>query len=308
MKRLTVMMIAAMLCLAGCGSVGTDNGSEAASAENSAASAAESISEESESAAEESEPDIDEELTCTMTVNTTYSGWGEGGQDLGSGSFSNSFEVKAGDVFLENFGGEWYSGKKTILGDVKKESEYDSVIAEITEVTADSVTVKLNEGEVTLKRGESIDVDSMFMVCDGTNYHHSIVFGDDTSGSPDDSEPVAESTGSCTLAVDTTYGGTGIAGQDLGSGEFITEFKVKAGDAFIEEFDGHWTPVQRNAENADRIIAQVVSVTSDSVTVLLADGEKTLKYDSSENVRSSFVVCDGINYSHKITFSGYEAD
>ena len=56
---------------------------------------------------------------CTMTVLSSYSGTGIDGQDLGSGSFSETFSVSAGDVFYEDYNGHWkrenINGNENIL-------------------------------------------------------------------------------------------------------------------------------------------------------------------------------------------------
>ncbi|MBQ5332575.1 MAG: hypothetical protein J6K92_04875 [Oscillospiraceae bacterium] len=108
----------------------------------------------------------------------------------------------------------------------------------------------------------------------------------------------------CTLTVYTSYGGCGIDGQDLGSGSFSEDFRVVGGECFYEDFDGHWT-LDPKGMSDDSVIARIVKVEADGVTVQVGGEERTLAYSSECKVASMYVVCDGINYDHKIRFSGY---
>ena len=159
-KTALLTAVSIMILFSGCGSV-IDSESSVTSSQDSNVSAADK-----------------ENTACAMEVYTTYSGWGGDGNVPGSGSFDYSFEINKGDVFLEDGAGHWYKCKKSILGKIKKEHEYDEVIAEIKEITADGVTVKLHDGEKTVNYGNKLDVDSIFVLCGGTNYQHSITFTD----------------------------------------------------------------------------------------------------------------------------------
>ena len=110
---------------------------------------------------------------------------------------------------------------------------------------------------------------------------------------------------SCTLVVSTSYGGSGIDGQDLGSGSFKEVFEVSGGDVFYEDFDGHWTLDSKNMYE-ESLIMKIVKVEENGVTVQNGNEEIVISYSVERKVDSTFVVCDGINYSHKIRFSGYK--
>ncbi len=109
---------------------------------------------------------------------------------------------------------------------------------------------------------------------------------------------------SCTMVVSTSYGGCGIDGQKLGSGSFKEIIEVSAGDVFYEDFDGHWTLDPKNMSE-DSLIMKIVKVEEKGVTVQKGNEETMILYSVECKVDSTFVVCDGINYVHKIRFSGY---
>ena len=174
-KGIFIVSVLAAAVLCGCGSV--DDNSSSAQESSAAESVAESEAESTaESSAEESEPEAD--IAAVMTVETSYGGSGIDGQPLGSGDFSEDYEIKAGDVFCETGGGHWYKAKKSFLGKLEKESEYDEVIAEILEVKADGVKVRLGDTEKTLHYGSKQNVSSTFVVCDGINYSHVMTFAE----------------------------------------------------------------------------------------------------------------------------------
>ena len=109
------------------------------------------------------------------------------------------------------------------------------------------------------------------------------------------------------LKLHTTYGGYGVMGQDLGSGEFDTEFFTVEGDAFYEIMGGHWC---QNNRMSSMLLMKVEKITEDTVTVSVFskyDGiitEKTLNIGESyaDAVRSHNIVFDGINYDYEICF------
>lgn len=105
---------------------------------------------------------------CTMTVVTSYGGCGIDGQDLGSGTFKESFTVSGGDIFYEEFGGHWTTDKKGM-------SEED-IIATIDKVEKDGVTVRCGDDTVKLPYLSEKNIPSNFVVCDGTNYDYRITF------------------------------------------------------------------------------------------------------------------------------------
>ncbi len=111
----------------------------------------------------------------------------------------------------------------------------------------------------------------------------------------------------CTLTVETSYSGFGVMGQPLGSGAFTQTFDVTEGDLFYEYMDGTWHP----NDGARTPILRVERITEDGVLFTAhyrgEDQQSELAYDAEElyPVSSTFVVYDGINYSHGIRFGGY---
>jgi hypothetical protein len=106
----------------------------------------------------------------------------------------------------------------------------------------------------------------------------------------------------CTLSVVSSYSGHGEDGQDLGSGSFTNMFTVSAGDEFYEWNDGQWNRKNNKNYNAE-IIILITKIDDNGVTILI-DGEKTiLAYNSTQNIKSRYVVCDGWNYEYGICFT-----
>lgn len=107
-------------------------------------------------------------LSCTLNVVVTYSGYGEAGQDLGSGTFTDTFTVCAGDVFYEWFDGHWN----------RKNQKYNNaeIIISVKEINEDGVIVNIDEEEITLEYNTSMDMKSRYVVADGQNYEYSICF------------------------------------------------------------------------------------------------------------------------------------
>lgn len=116
----------------------------------------------------------------------------------------------------------------------------------------------------------------------------------------------------CTLEVRTTYGGFGVAGQDLGHGEFTESFTVAVGDVFGESMNGH---LLKNDMTRSGAVLQVEAITPEGVRFSTRyseerptdSGEYELPYDAEAlfEMHSSYTVYDGINYSYGIRFSGY---
>ena len=107
------------------------------------------------------------------------------------------------------------------------------------------------------------------------------------------------------LKLHTSYGGYGVAGRDLGSGSFDTEFYVIEGDTFYERSNGHWF---RNVRMSSKQLMKIEKIEAETVTVSViseregAGGEETLTIGESYAVPSRYVVYDGINYSYEICF------
>ena len=116
----------------------------------------------------------------------------------------------------------------------------------------------------------------------------------------------------CTLTVKTSYGGYGVAGQDLGSGSFENTYTVRSGDIFYEDFNGKLMQNAMLFQSEDEIpVLRIVEVTDQCVRVLggFPDEQKVIEvpYDEpqEELAYSIHIVYDGINYSYELTFSDY---
>ena len=105
---------------------------------------------------------------CTLTVVTYYSGWGIDGQDLGSGTFVDTFTVSDGDEFYEWYNGHWH--------EENQKNDNAEIVLSVKKVNEDSVTVQINGQEKVLKYDTIEKVNSTFVVFDGTNFCHSICF------------------------------------------------------------------------------------------------------------------------------------
>ena len=107
-----------------------------------------------------------------MTVITNYGGHGYSGQDLGSGSFTETFTVSQGDVIYETDDGHW-------LINAKAPYSYIGKIATIADFDEEQITFTYgNSAASTLGYGESIAVPSTFYIADGINYDYVISFSD----------------------------------------------------------------------------------------------------------------------------------
>ncbi len=110
------------------------------------------------------------------------------------------------------------------------------------------------------------------------------------------------------LIVNTSYGGFGVAGQDLGHGNFETEFRVTEGDRFYEDSQGHWYQNVRY-KGINQPILTVEKIENGVITVSSANDDKTVKkelklYEETESFPySQHVVFDGINYTYSICFT-----
>lgn len=111
-----------------------------------------------------------EKSSCTINVISSYGGFGEGGQDLGSGSFSDSFTVSVGDKLYEDFNGHWKRESK---------NKNEAIIITIEEITDNGVTIKNDDEEITMQYDCPQKIRSRYMVDDGLNYGYSISFSQD---------------------------------------------------------------------------------------------------------------------------------
>lgn len=110
---------------------------------------------------------------CTLSVISSYGGYGIDGHDLGSGSFTESITVYGGDKLYEWDNGHWRSEKQP-------QYSFDpEAIISIIEITDSGVKIKVNGEETTLAYSTEKAVDSMYVVDDGLNYSYRIFFKKD---------------------------------------------------------------------------------------------------------------------------------
>ena len=113
--------------------------------------------------------------------------------------------------------------------------------------------------------------------------------------------------GGLQLRVHTVYGGYGVAGQDLGHGEYDTDFFVLEGDTFYESYGGDWF---QNQSDQGLMILRVEKIEEDTVTVSVLSSKDGSREEKTLNIgelysgvpRSRHIVYDGINYSYDICF------
>ena len=107
---------------------------------------------------------------CKMTVNTTYGGTDENGNELESGTFSDDFEIKGGDIFFEDPDGHWYLPEVNDKGEFILKSDFDVPIIEIKAVGGSSASINLVD---TVNYGDTRDVASNIASSDLT---HKVTF------------------------------------------------------------------------------------------------------------------------------------
>ncbi len=112
-------------------------------------------------------------VSCTLTVVSEYSGYGVDGQNLGSGSFTETFSVSQGDALHEDISGHW-----------SKDAENNAEpLLTLKTIDEDSVTFTCGIQEITLQYGASQTVPSQHIVYDGRNFTYTVSFAQAT---PDD--------------------------------------------------------------------------------------------------------------------------
>lgn len=111
--------------------------------------------------------DTNDPLSCTLTVSSSYSGYGIDGQNLGSGTFTDTFTVSAGDEFYEDFYGHWTTENK---------NNDKELIITIIEITDNEVTFINDEKEITIQYNCLQPINSKYLVYDGQNFEYNISF------------------------------------------------------------------------------------------------------------------------------------
>lgn len=116
------------------------------------------------------EPDKKVIPSCTMAVNSHYSGWGEDGGFLGEGEYDETFTITSGDIFYETYDGHWVTEQRD-------KYPYD-VIAEIKSVDGSEIVWSYNGSEYHTRYDRCSEVNSMYTVFDGINYDYKVTFSD----------------------------------------------------------------------------------------------------------------------------------
>ncbi len=102
---------------------------------------------------------------CKVTVVTNYEDYyGVGGQKLKGGTFTETFTVKAGDVFYESFNGKWILNPEN--------GEYKEVIAEITSLDDNGITAIIYGEETLTLYGRKRNIESQMVIYDGPSYKY----------------------------------------------------------------------------------------------------------------------------------------
>ncbi len=111
------------------------------------------------------------------------------------------------------------------------------------------------------------------------------------------------------LILEASYGGSGVAGQDLGSGTIKKVYNISDNDTFFEPFNGGIWELNLE-ENKDMLsffsateILKINKIEEDVIHLEFEGKEYIAKYDEKINVSSNIRICDGINYSYTIKFS-----
>lgn len=114
-----------------------------------------------------------------------------------------------------------------------------------------------------------------------------------------------------TMSLHATYGGFGVAGQDLGHGEYTKNYTVHKGDFFVETFNGTWLKNEETYGNSSELqILTITGITDEGVSIITQDVENYsleekeifLKFGEKQVVYSKNIVYDGINFTYGVTF------
>lgn len=106
---------------------------------------------------------------CILVLEVHSGGYGYSGQDLGSQSYSEEYDVSEGDVFFEpSLGGVWKLNLES--------SSSASEILKINKIEENTIEFQANGEEHTAQIGEDMSVRSNFQVMDGINYSYKIKF------------------------------------------------------------------------------------------------------------------------------------
>ncbi len=102
---------------------------------------------------------------CTVEIVTNHSQYIEEEGGVVSGTFSEVFTVKAGDIFYESNHGEWVMNPDD-------GSKYAGVVAEIIKVDDNGVTAIIYGEETLTLYGSKRDIKSEMIIYDGPSYEY----------------------------------------------------------------------------------------------------------------------------------------
>ncbi|MBR5683319.1 MAG: dockerin type I repeat-containing protein [Ruminococcus sp.] len=109
------------------------------------------------------------------------------------------------------------------------------------------------------------------------------------------------------MKFEVSYGGYGVAGQDLGHGTFTNTYEAADGDAFYERSSGKWERGVKGRVRHGVLILEIDGITDEGVMIKTSDygnvTRKLVEFGSEEVIMSQITVNDGINYFYRITFT-----
>ena len=115
----------------------------------------------------------------------------------------------------------------------------------------------------------------------------------------------------CKLKIVTSYGGHGVDGQDLGTGEFTQNFTVRANDWFYEDMQANWVMNTLDKYKYAGKLLTVESIGDDGVVITCPAMEDrsaseperiTVAYGEAFSLSSYIHIMDGYSYWHTIVF------
>lgn len=105
-----------------------------------------------------------------LVIKTTYDGHGVAGQNLGHGSYIETFYVKPDDAFAESI------FEAIHLYDIDNADDFDSVILYINGFEEDYVDVTMKNGHEELQYNKEYELKSAVYTADGINKKYTIKF------------------------------------------------------------------------------------------------------------------------------------
>lgn len=102
---------------------------------------------------------------CTVEIVTSYSQYIEEEGGVASGTFTETFTVKTGDVFYENNYGKW-------ILNPEDSGKYKEAIAEIIKVDDSSITAVIHGEKTIIRYDTGRKVSSGIIIYDGPSYEY----------------------------------------------------------------------------------------------------------------------------------------